>query len=64
MPPSGSPPARYAPTVRATTVGATPLAEPLLAEIHIRMGEPRGLTPAHQAIETVSTLQSLAARRE
>ncbi|MBV8540519.1 MAG: hypothetical protein JO063_14685 [Pseudonocardiales bacterium] len=50
--------------MRATTVGATPLAEPLLAEIHIRMGEPRGLTPAHQAIETVSTLQSLAARRE
>ncbi|MBV8541783.1 MAG: hypothetical protein JO364_21260 [Pseudonocardiales bacterium] len=40
------------------------VAELLLAEIHIRNGEPRGLTPAHQAIEKVSTLQSIAARRE
>ena len=40
------------------------LAELLLAEIHIRAGEPRGLTLTHQAIEKVSTLQSVAARRE
>ncbi|MGH3722382.1 MAG: helix-turn-helix domain-containing protein [Pseudonocardiaceae bacterium] len=40
------------------------LAELLLAEIHIRTGDPRGLTLAHQAIEKVSTLQSIAARRE
>ncbi|MBV8539957.1 MAG: hypothetical protein JO364_06275 [Pseudonocardiales bacterium] len=40
------------------------LAELLLAEIHIRAGEPRGLVLAHQAIEKVSTLQSVAARRE
>ncbi|MBV8541919.1 MAG: helix-turn-helix transcriptional regulator [Pseudonocardiales bacterium] len=40
------------------------VAELLLAEIHVRAGEPRGLTLAHQVIETVSTLQSVAARRE
>ncbi|MGH3771733.1 MAG: hypothetical protein ACRDRW_10105, partial [Pseudonocardiaceae bacterium] len=40
------------------------VAELLLAEIHVRAGEPRGLALAHQAIETVSTLQSVAARRE
>ncbi|MGH3720914.1 MAG: helix-turn-helix domain-containing protein [Pseudonocardiaceae bacterium] len=40
------------------------LAELLLAEIHVRAGDPRGLTLAHQAIEKVSTLQSIAARRE
>ncbi|MGH3708787.1 MAG: helix-turn-helix domain-containing protein [Pseudonocardiaceae bacterium] len=40
------------------------LAELLLAEIHVRAGEPRGLTLAHHAIEGVSTLQSVAARRE
>jgi hypothetical protein len=40
------------------------LAELLLAEVHVRAGEPRGLTLAHQAIEKVSTLQSVAARRE
>ncbi|MGH3853779.1 MAG: hypothetical protein ACRDR6_09815, partial [Pseudonocardiaceae bacterium] len=32
--------------------------------IHVRAGEPRGLTLAHHAIEAVSTLQSVAARRE
>ncbi|MGH3826515.1 MAG: hypothetical protein ACRDQX_04975, partial [Pseudonocardiaceae bacterium] len=36
----------------------------LLAEIHVRAGEPRGLTLAHHAIEKVSVLQSVAARRE
>ncbi|MBV8540512.1 MAG: helix-turn-helix transcriptional regulator [Pseudonocardiales bacterium] len=36
----------------------------LLAEVHVRAGEPRGLTLAHHAIEMVSTLQSVAARRE
>ncbi|MGH8920772.1 MAG: helix-turn-helix domain-containing protein, partial [Actinomycetes bacterium] len=40
------------------------VAELLLAEIHVRAGEPRGLTLAHHAIEAVSTLQSVAARRE
>ena len=40
------------------------LAELLLAEIHVRAGEPRGLTLAHHAINEVSTLQSVAARRE
>jgi hypothetical protein len=39
-------------------------AELLLAEVHIRAGEPQGLTLAHHAIEQVTTLQSLAARRE
>ncbi|HWR47226.1 MAG TPA: hypothetical protein VN327_06365 [Pseudonocardiaceae bacterium] len=36
----------------------------LLAKIHVRTGEPRGLTLTHHAIEEVSTLQSVAARRE
>ena len=40
------------------------LAELLLAEVHIRAGEPQGLTLAHQAIEKMKTLQSVAARRE
>ena len=40
------------------------LAALLLAEVHIRAGEPQGLTLARQAIEEVSTLHSLAARRE
>ncbi|MBV9014003.1 MAG: hypothetical protein JO272_18505 [Pseudonocardiales bacterium] len=38
--------------------------ELLLAEVHIRAGEPQGLTLAHHAIEQVKTLQSIAARRE
>jgi transcriptional regulator with XRE-family HTH domain len=40
------------------------LAAPLLAEVHVRTGEPQGLTLARQAIEDVSTLHSLAARGE
>ena len=44
-------------------VGHT-MAELLLAEIHIRAGEPQGLTLARQAIEGASTLQSVAAHRE
>jgi hypothetical protein len=36
----------------------------LLAELHVRAGEPRGPTLAREAIEKVSTLQSVAARRE
>jgi transcriptional regulator with XRE-family HTH domain len=40
------------------------IAEILLAEIHVRAGDPRGLTLAHHAIEKVNTLQSVAARRE
>jgi transcriptional regulator with XRE-family HTH domain len=39
-------------------------AELLLAEVHLRAGEPQGLTLAHQAIKKVSTLQSIAVRRE
>jgi transcriptional regulator with XRE-family HTH domain/tetratricopeptide (TPR) repeat protein len=39
------------------------IAELLLAEIHVRAGEPQGLALAHHAIEKVSTLHSLAARR-
>ncbi len=39
-------------------------AELVLAEVHVRAGEPRGLTLAPQAIEAVSTLQSVAVRRE
>ncbi len=39
-------------------------AELLLAEVHVRAGEPRGLTLAPQAIEAVGTLQSVAVRRE
>ena len=38
-------------------------AELLLAEVHVRAGEPRGLTLAHHAIEGVSTLHSIAARQ-
>nr|MDQ3765657.1 hypothetical protein [Actinomycetota bacterium] len=40
------------------------LAELFLAEVHVRAGEPRGLTLARHAIEKVSTLQSVAARRQ
>ncbi|MGH3826356.1 MAG: helix-turn-helix domain-containing protein [Pseudonocardiaceae bacterium] len=40
------------------------VAELLLAEIQVRTGKPRGLTLAHHAIDKVSTLQSVAARRE
>ncbi|MEO7194475.1 MAG: helix-turn-helix transcriptional regulator [Pseudonocardiaceae bacterium] len=36
----------------------------LLAEIHIRAGEPQGLALAHHAITEVRTLHSVAARRE
>jgi transcriptional regulator with XRE-family HTH domain len=35
-----------------------------LAEVHVRAGEPRGLVLARQAIDAVSTLQSVAVRRE
>ncbi|MGH3886153.1 MAG: hypothetical protein ACRDSZ_06190, partial [Pseudonocardiaceae bacterium] len=35
-----------------------------LAEVHVRTGEPRGLVLARQAIEAVSTLQSVAVRQE
>ncbi|MGH3821832.1 MAG: helix-turn-helix domain-containing protein [Pseudonocardiaceae bacterium] len=44
--------------------GSRTVTELLLAEVHIRVGEPRGLTLARHAIEGVSTLQSVAARRE
>jgi hypothetical protein len=40
------------------------MAELVLAEVHIRAGEPHGLTLAHEAIAKVKTLQSLAVRRE
>jgi hypothetical protein len=40
------------------------LAELTLAEAHVRAGEPRGLILARQAITAVSTLQSVAARRQ
>jgi transcriptional regulator with XRE-family HTH domain len=40
------------------------MAELLLAEVHIRAGEPQGLTLAHHAIDGVSTLHSVAARRQ
>ncbi len=40
------------------------LAELILAEVHVRAGEPRGLTLARHAIDEVSTLQSIAVRRE
>jgi transcriptional regulator with XRE-family HTH domain len=40
------------------------MAELFLAEVHLRAGEPQGLTLAHQAIKKVSTLQSLAVRGE
>jgi len=36
--------------------------ELLLAEAHVRAGEPQGLSLAHHAIEAVSTLHSVAAR--
>ncbi|MGH3756005.1 MAG: hypothetical protein ACRDRP_25660, partial [Pseudonocardiaceae bacterium] len=36
----------------------------LLAEVHIRAGEPQGLALARHAINEVSTLQSAAVRRE
>jgi hypothetical protein len=39
------------------------LAELTLAEAHVRAGEPRGLMLARQAIEAVSTLQSVAVRQ-
>ncbi len=38
-------------------------AELLLAEVHVRAGEPQGLTLAHHAIDQANTLQSIAARR-
>lgn len=47
----------------STARGRT-MAELALAEVHMRTGEPRGLALARQAIEAVSTLQSVAARRE
>ncbi|MGH3828558.1 MAG: helix-turn-helix domain-containing protein [Pseudonocardiaceae bacterium] len=40
------------------------VAELLLAEIHVRAGDPQGVTLAHQAIEKVRTLKSIAARRD
>ena len=40
------------------------IAELLLAEVHVRAGEPQGLTLARQAIDGVSILHSVAARRE
>jgi Helix-turn-helix domain len=40
------------------------LGELLLAEVHIRAGEPQGLSLAHRAIEAVSTLRSTALRQE
>jgi transcriptional regulator with XRE-family HTH domain len=36
----------------------------VLAEVHVRTGEPRGLAMARQAIDAVSSLQSVAVRRE
>ncbi|MGH8918929.1 MAG: helix-turn-helix domain-containing protein [Actinomycetes bacterium] len=39
-------------------------AQLLLAEVHIRAGEPDGLALAHHALTEVRTLQSVAARRE
>ncbi|MGH3868245.1 MAG: hypothetical protein ACRDQ4_19430 [Pseudonocardiaceae bacterium] len=38
-------------------------AELILAEVHVRAGEPRGLVLARQAIDGVSTLHSVAVRR-
>ncbi|MGH3854613.1 MAG: helix-turn-helix domain-containing protein [Pseudonocardiaceae bacterium] len=40
------------------------VAELVLAEVHLRAGEPQGLTLAHQAIGKVRTLQSVAVRRD
>jgi len=39
-------------------------AELLRAEVHVRAGEPQGLTLAHHAIEAVRTLRSTRVRRE
>jgi hypothetical protein len=39
-------------------------AQLLLAEAHIRAGEPHGLTLAHDAIKQTSTLHSIAVRRQ
>ena len=39
-------------------------AELALAEVHVRAGEPGGLVLARQAIDAVSSLQSVAVRRE
>ncbi|HWR46386.1 MAG TPA: helix-turn-helix domain-containing protein [Pseudonocardiaceae bacterium] len=39
-------------------------AQLILAEVHIRAGEPQGLPLARHAIDEVSTLHSVAARRE
>jgi hypothetical protein len=39
-------------------------AELILAEIHIRAGEPQGLTLARHAIDEVNTLHSVAVRRQ
>ncbi len=36
----------------------------VLAEVHVRAGEPRGLALARQAIEEVNSLQSVAVRQE
>jgi hypothetical protein len=38
-------------------------AQTVLAEVHVRAGEPQGLTMAHHAITEVSTLHSAAARQ-
>ena len=40
------------------------MTELLLAEVYLRAGEPQGLALAHHAIEKVSTLHSLTARRD
>ncbi|HKR48090.1 MAG TPA: helix-turn-helix transcriptional regulator [Pseudonocardiaceae bacterium] len=40
------------------------MAEVMVAELHVRTGEPRGLVLARQAIEEVSTLQSVRVRQE
>ncbi|HWR46167.1 MAG TPA: helix-turn-helix domain-containing protein [Pseudonocardiaceae bacterium] len=40
------------------------MAELVLAEVHVRTGEPQGMTLAHEAITKVKTLQSVAVRRE
>ncbi|MGH3803892.1 MAG: hypothetical protein ACRDTD_27930, partial [Pseudonocardiaceae bacterium] len=40
------------------------MAELMLAELHVRTGEPRGLVLARQAIDAVSTLQSVSARSQ
>ncbi|MGH3755150.1 MAG: hypothetical protein ACRDRP_21150, partial [Pseudonocardiaceae bacterium] len=39
-------------------------AQLIIAEVHVRAGEPRGLVLARQAIEAVSSLQSVAVRHE